>query len=105
MRVYAPFIASLLMVPLAGCVSTQSVSRSATVAPATADQVSGCQYLDDLVGVSGMYGVFADKGVENARKKALEKAESLGATHVVWADASASYGSTSAAGKAYRCGG
>lgn len=88
---------------LAACVSTQPVSRSPAVTPATAEQVAGCQYVDDLVGVSGMYGVFADKGIENARKKALEKAASLGATHVVWADANTGYGSTSAAGKAYRC--
>lgn len=88
---------------LSGCVSTQPVGRLPSVTPATADQVAHCMYLDDLVGASGLYGVFADRGVENARRKALEKAASLGATHVVWADAGTEYGSSSASGKAYRC--
>lgn len=92
-----------LVVVLAGCVSAQPVGRSATVVPATPEQVTGCTYLDDLAGVSGLYGVFADRGVENARRKALAKAESLGATHVVWGPAGADYGSSSAAARAYRC--
>lgn len=65
--------------------------------------MAACAYLDDLTGASGRYGVFASSGAEKARADLLKKAASIGATHVVWSDATAGYGGTSVEAKAYRC--
>ena len=95
---------AVLVLVLSGCAAPRAhVSQSATVRPANAEQVAGCVYVDDLVGTSGWYGVFASQGAENARQEALLKAETLGATHVVWQSISVVYGSTSIGAKAYRC--
>ena len=66
--------------------------------------VSGCRYLDNVHGTSGLYGVFAQRGFDNARSDVLSKAQEIGATHVVWIPTSQGYGSSQAEGKAYRCG-
>lgn len=87
-------------VALAGCATT---GNSSTVRPATLDQVQGCQYIDDVIGSSGWYGVFARQGSDNARADAFGKAASLGATHLVWSPLSARHGSTDLSGKAYKC--
>lgn len=87
-----------------GCAATSvNVAQSSTVKPATPDQVASCTYIDDVVGTSGWYGMFASQGSENARQELLLKSEKLGATHVVWQQAGLGYGSTSATAKAYRC--
>src|SRR3546814_1009857 len=91
----------LLVAALSGCASTP-VARSAAVKPATAEAVASCEYLDDLAGASGRYGVFASSGAEKARMDLMAKAESIGATHVVWVDATAGYGGTSVEAKASR---
>lgn len=92
------------LVILAGCAApSDRVQASSSVKPATADQVARCAYLDDVVGTSSLYGVFAASAAENARLEALTKAEKLGATHIVWTPMQGGYGSTSVSGKAYRC--
>lgn len=89
---------------LAGCAApSDRVQQSSTVKPATADQVARCTYLDDVVGMSSLYGVFAASAAENARLEALTKAEKLGATHIFWTPAQAAQGNTAVTGKAYRC--
>jgi hypothetical protein len=65
--------------------------------------VAHCAYLDDIIGSSGWYGAFATQGIENARAEALTKAASIGATHIVWQPRTEVYGTSSVAGKAYRC--
>lgn len=91
---------------IAGCAApSDRVQKSTAVKPATADQVARCAYLDDVVGTSALYGVFAASAAENARLEALTKAEKLGATDVVWTPAAGGHGSTSVTGKAYRCSG
>lgn len=95
-----------LTVLFSGCAApSDRVQTSSSVKPATADQVTRCTYLDDVVGTSSLYGVFAASAAENARLEALTKAEKLAATHVVWTPATGSHGSTSVTGKAYRCSG
>jgi hypothetical protein len=91
--------AALLCLALAGCAS----GFVPGITPATAEQVQSCRYLDTVIGSSGLYGYFGSAGADNARSEAMERAQALGATHVVWQDRSASYGSTSVAAKAYRC--
>lgn len=99
-------IALLLFAILAGCATPSvpyTVVKSDPVKPATPERVKSCEYLDDIIGTSGWYGVFATQGVENARAETMTKAANLGATHIVWQSNTVNYGSTSVAGKAYRC--
>ena len=94
----------LAVAALAGCAAPSThVASSSKVTPATIEQVARCTYIDDLVGTSGWYGVFASQGSENARQELLLRAEKIGATHVVWGQPVVTYGSTSVNGKAYRC--
>ena len=100
MRRFIPVFALIL----AGCAApSDRVQTSSSVKPATAEQVARCAYLDDVVGTSSLYGVFAASAAENARLEALTKAEKLGATHIVWTPAQGGHGSTAVSGKAYRC--
>jgi hypothetical protein len=94
----------LTVAALSGCAAPiTQVAQSASVRPATSAQVERCEYLDDLTGTSGWYGMFATQGTENARQELLAKAAKVGATHIVWAPPILIYGSTSVAAKAYRC--
>ncbi len=92
---------AVLCLFLAACASPPKTSA---VRPATLEQVASCRYLDDVIGSSGLYGVFARQGSDNARADAFARAEALGATHLVWSPLSARHGSTDVSGKAYRCG-
>jgi hypothetical protein len=97
---------SLLSVSLVACAAPSVPYTYVTkglVKPATNKMVEDCEYLDDLVGTSGWYGVFATQGIENARNEILIKAANIGATHIVWQFPSVGYGSTSVVGKSYRC--
>lgn len=95
---------SLSLLLVAGCAApSDRVQTSSSVKPATAEQMARCAYLDDVVGTSSLYGVFAASAAENARLEALTKAERLGATHIVWTPMQGGYGSTSVSGRAYRC--
>ncbi|WP_439606839.1 hypothetical protein [Hydrogenophaga sp.] len=100
MKILAP----LLMVALVGCAAPSShVASSSSIKPADERQVAQCKYLDDIVGTSAWYGMFASQGSENARQEALIRAEKIGATHIVWNQPTVLHGSTSVSGKAYRC--
>jgi hypothetical protein len=96
----------LMLAVLAGCAAPSAPYtevKQGSVKPATPDRVKACEYLDDIIGTSGWYGVFATQGAENARAETINKAASIGATHIVWQSNAVGYGSTSVAGKAYRC--
>lgn len=92
------------VISLAGCAASGPHRNTSTVTPTTAAAVTNCAYVDDVVGTSGWYGIFATRGIENARSELLLRAQSAGATHVVWSEPTLTYGSTSVVGKAYRCG-
>lgn len=93
-----------LAVLLSACAAPVSQpDRPAAVRPATAEDVAKCQYVDDITGTSGWYGMFAAQGIDNAKSEALARAQATGATHIVWADQKPVYGSTVITGKAYRC--
>jgi len=66
------------------------------------DKLEGCpQFAGESIGQE--YGVLAAKGVDNTREEALNKAASIGATHIAWQPATFGYGSTAASEKAFRC--
>jgi hypothetical protein len=73
---------------------------------ATADQVAACDYVAHVKGVDEeeMYPR-PGSGRERARIFALDKAEEVGATHLVWGPSrTRSHGVTEISGVAYRCG-
>jgi hypothetical protein len=92
----------ILLVFLAACATGDPV-RVEGIKVASAQGVAPCQYLDTVLGTSSWYGVFAEKGIENARLSAFDKAQKLGGTHIVWEMAPQSYGSSQVAGKVYGC--
>lgn len=93
----------LLLVIVSGCAG--HTSRDSTkVQIADEAMVSGCRYLDNVHGASGLYGVFAKRGFENAKADAISEAQEKGATHIVWIPTAQGYGSSQAEGKAYKCG-
>lgn len=102
MNTYSTLLAAVVL-GLVGCATDGAPPNKSTVKVTTADAVTGCAYIDDVVGTSGWYGLFASRGVENARGELLIRAQASGATHVVWSAPSLTYGSTSVVGKAYRC--
>ena len=95
-----------LLLALAGCTSphnTQPGEPVSSVRPASDADVKGCKYLDDVAGTSAHYGVFAGRGITNTREEATLRAQTLGATHIVWGQPASGYGATSISAKAYRC--
>lgn len=98
-------IATLLIVLLmAGCATGNPV-QVADIKVASPQAVAACDYRDTVHGTSGLYGMFAEKGIENARLSAFDKARQLGATHLVWEPAmSQTFGSSNVAAKFNRCG-
>ena len=88
---------------LLGCASRGPVQLSG-VTVADLASVANCKYLDTVYGTSAWYGALAEKGIENARLSAFDKAERLGATHITWEPIPQNHGSSTVAAKAYRCG-
>jgi hypothetical protein len=93
--------ALIVLALLAGCATTATMPGP--IKSAGADQVTACKYVDDVVGSSMWYGMFAAQGLDAARAEVLRNANLLGATHVVWNAPVTHFGGTSASGKAYRC--
>jgi hypothetical protein len=87
---------------LASCASGNPV-RVEGIEVADSASVANCKYLDSVYGTSSWYGVFAEKGIENARLSAFEKAKDLGGTDMVWESTPQGYGSSQVAAKVYRC--
>lgn len=98
-----PFVLSAVLVGCAAPSVQYTEVKQGSVKPATPERVKACEYLDDIIGTSGWYGVFATQGAENARAETINKAASIGATHIVWHASTVGYGSTSVGAKAYRC--
>lgn len=84
------------------CTSGSPV-QAPNIRVAAPDAVVACQYRDTVYGTSSLYGVFAEKGIENARLSAFEKALSLGGTHMVWEPVAQRHGSSQVAGRVYVC--
>ena len=76
-------VAVMMAAGLVGC-ATSGRDLVSTVKIVDAAAVVNCQYLDDVHGTSGYYGIFASRGFEIARKRALAQAAKIGATHIVW---------------------
>lgn len=100
-------LVSVASLYLTSCTHQPERSAAATlpaaVRVATVDQVTHCQFIQDVHGVSGLYGVFAAKALNKARVAALSQARELGANTVVWLQFNTPHGSTSIDGNAYRC--
>lgn len=96
-----PLAASLF---LAACASATAGGAPSGLRIASEKSVGDCQYVTDVHGVSGAYGVFAGAGLKAARSEAMQAALAAGANTVVWRSTSTTYGQTSIHGDAYECG-
>lgn len=93
----------LIAAALAGCASGVPV-QDAAIKVSDAGGVGACKYLDTVVGTSSWYGLFAERGFENARSSAFDKARQLQATHLVWEPVAPQvHGTSNVAAKVYRC--
>lgn len=88
---------------LIGCATSSTSLVPPDMRVATADTVGNCRLLGDVHGVSGLYGVFAEKALADCRQKAFKQARALGANTIVWGAFATPYGSTSVSGNAYLC--
>ena len=86
---------------ISGCSSTASLS-ALNIKSAEQKTVETCSYLGNVQGSSGLGGMAASQGMENAKIEAKESAANIGATHIVWSNISGGF-SPSVFGKAYKC--
>ena len=92
----------VLVVPsLVACLTSRSPSAK-RVQEADAAMVAGCTFLGEVSGTSGLGGVNASTGIENAKTEALGQAVMKGATHIVW-NSLIGGEQPSVSGKAYKC--
>ncbi len=101
MRTFATIIANAALI--SACATTTAAHIPDGMRVTTADRVASCTPIGDVHGVSGMYGVFGQSALSNARQEAFKQAHEMGANTVVWGQFVAAYGSTAATGMAYTC--
>lgn len=87
---------------MTGCAAT-NVRPPQGMKVALEKDVSACEFLGDVHGVSMFYGMFAGSAITKAQKEAFNNAAELGANTVVWLPVQAQYGGTSVHANAYRC--
>ena len=73
------------------------------VTTATADEVADCEYVKNIVSTPGIFGPFAQTGLEDARNGVLRSAAASGANTVVFTPVSPGERVYSVEGVAYRC--
>ena len=95
------FVALLAALLVSAC-ATSASPQAQNIKDADQTVVAQCTYVGDVTGTSGVGGLGAATGIENAKNAAREKAVKLGATHIVWGSVQGGY-SPSVAGKAYKC--
>lgn len=102
MKIGPMFIGALLV---SGCATTASHgAREIQASDKTEMTAKRCQPLGLVEGSSTQNGVINHQtGKENAKVESLEKASSLGATHIVWHEIDLSFFAIKASGDAYRC--
>lgn len=107
---YLLVCAAMAFVALTGCAPKLSPPPSRVI-EADTKMVEGCQYLGDVHGSSNVSDMLsgwrtaADSmliGIQDAKFEALQEAQSLGATHVVWISVIRSF-SPKVTGRAYNC--
>jgi hypothetical protein len=93
-----------LSLALGACTGSVGPKRVEGIEQAQASETAGCDFLGDVTGVSGWYGVFASEGLASAKVAAQQEARELGADTVVFEKPALERGSTSITAQAYRCG-
>lgn len=87
---------------LTGCATVVSPT-SATVKEATGQQVASCKFIKSISATSPFYGVFAGQAMKETREKILAEAEATEATHIVFGQSEAGYGSTTQHAQVFNC--
>ncbi len=73
---------SVFLIPLA--LAACAPPAPTGVATATRDQVAGCEYVKNISSTPGVFGPFAQVGLEDARNGVLKSAAASGANTVVF---------------------
>ncbi|HET6420710.1 MAG TPA: hypothetical protein VFG19_11170 [Geobacteraceae bacterium] len=95
----ALLVVSLLL--LAGC-GGFSGKQSTIVEVSDKEEVTDCKFLQSFAGPSG-YRMWGNPAViGDFKKEAIQKAEKIGATHIIWRDEPTNLGETSFV-DAYQC--
>lgn len=92
---------SVLILPfvLVACTEPAPVG----VATRSATEVAGCEYVKTIVSTPGVFGLFAQAGLEDARNGVLKSAAASGANTVVFTPVEPGERVFSVEGIAYRC--
>ena len=99
MKRLAPLVFIILL--LSSCAA---IPEPKGILEADSHMVANCKFLGSFHATSMVGGcLFKDIGFSRAKKKALNKAAELGATHVVWMMLESNAGGGFASGRAYRC--
>ncbi len=92
-----------ISIAVALCIAGMTLGCGANaVQTASRMDVEQCRYLGTIRAVSGIQGMAASTGADDAKYDATEQARVRGATHIVWTQVHGGY-APSAAGDAYRC--
>ena len=89
----------LIAFTLLACANASAASPVKDADPAA---VASCKFLQDVEGRSVFGERLKEQAVKKAKEDARNKAEKLGATHIVWGEIK-STDITTVAGKAYHC--
>jgi TolB-like protein len=76
----------LIVAPVICSCATTLSKKASLVREAKEFSVEDCEFLGTVQGWSGWGDRAEGVGIQNARNQALERAASLGATHIVWVD-------------------
>lgn len=88
---------------LTGCATTVITMPPSSVKEALAGQVKDCQFIQTVSATSPLYGIFAGGAMQDLRASVFSAAEKMKATHVVFTQSEAVYGSTSMHAQAFNC--
>jgi hypothetical protein len=88
-----------IMFFLTACAASSTVIR---IREADPDMVMGCEFVS-TVHASSTSCLFFGGGLESVKSKALIKAESIGATHIVWTNLEDGPLGASVIGRTYKC--
>ena len=91
--------ALFIMLLLTACAASPRIIR---IQEADPDMVMGCAFISTVHASSGGC-LFIGAGLDSVKNKALYKAESLGATHIVWTNLETGSLGSAVTGRAYKC--
>ena len=91
----------LALLLLAGCATVETTAMKNI--HEVDEKPANCSMVAKVYGSSGIGGIAASTGVQNAKNEALAQAVAAGATHILWVEISSGFSHQHVIGNAYRC--